>query len=134
MSRVVVKPGYEVLASILDEALEQAQSGKGLERHACGEPFEQQTICEVARRVGMGYPLGQATKKTYESERLEPEAAVRELLGAINYLVAGIIIRREGIEVKQQEEGQPPCDALLNRNQPRINPEPKTDTMYVPEI
>ena len=37
----------------------------------------------------------QAVKKIYESVRLPGEAGVRELLGAINYIAAEIIVRRE---------------------------------------
>jgi DNA repair ATPase RecN len=86
---------YESLREILAEALKQASEGKGKERHAMdGEPFEKQPICEIARRLGGG-DLFQAVKKIYESVRLPKEAAVRELLGAINYIAAEIILRRE---------------------------------------
>jgi hypothetical protein len=87
---------YQSLSSVLDDALSQAQDGKGKERHASeGEAFENQPICEMARRLGVGGPLYQATKKIYESQRLQGEAGVRELLGAINYIAAAIIVRRE---------------------------------------
>lgn len=33
-ARARVAPGYETLAAVLDEALDQAQAGKGLERHS----------------------------------------------------------------------------------------------------
>ena len=88
--------GYSSLAIILDEAFQQAKSGKGHERHASeGESFEAQPICEMARRLGHSGPLYQAVKKIYESQRLEGERGVRELLGAINYIAAAIIVRRE---------------------------------------
>lgn len=95
----VVLPGYESLAQVLQEALNQAQAGKGVERHAkeVGEPFDRQKICEITRRVGLGYPLGQAIKKTEESLRLSLDAGVAEMLGAINYLSAAVICRREGM-------------------------------------
>ncbi len=99
MKRVEAKPEYSCLAQVFDAALVQAQAGKGLERHASGEDFSAQVICEVGRRVGMGYPLGQAVKKAFESQRLSPEAAVKELLGAINYLAAGAILRAEAADV-----------------------------------
>ena len=86
---------YQSLSNILDEALLQASEGKGKERHASeGEAFENQPICEIARRLGGG-DLFQAVKKIYESVRLPGEAGVRELLGAINYIAAEIIVRRE---------------------------------------
>jgi hypothetical protein len=87
---------YRSLHGVLQEALEQASEGKGKERHATdGEAFENQPICEIARRLDGG-PLYQAVKKIYESKRLPGEAGVRELLGAINYIGAEIILRREG--------------------------------------
>ena len=88
---------YKSLRRVLDEAFNQASAGKGKERHAeQDEPFDRQVICEVRRRVGGGYTLGQATKKIYESQRLDGERGIAELLGAINYIAAEIIVRREG--------------------------------------
>jgi hypothetical protein len=90
---------YASLEYVLRRAVEQASKGKGAERHSFGEPFEQQKICQIARWVGVGSALGQAIKKTVEAERLPRDAAVRELLGAINYLAAAVII----IEEKEDE-------------------------------
>ena len=93
------RDSYESLRLVLDEAYRQASQGKGKERHAeKDEPFERQIICEVRRRVGGGYTMGQATKKIYESQRLPGERGVAELLGAINYIAAEIIVRREAAE------------------------------------
>ncbi|MFW6178679.1 MAG: hypothetical protein ACOC43_10000 [Desulfohalobiaceae bacterium] len=99
-----VKVGYETLARVLQDALDQAQMGKGLRRHAAGEPFSQQEICANTRAVGLGYPLGQARKKAREAKRLfETEGldpAVAECLGAINYLAAAVLVMREaGVSV-----------------------------------
>lgn len=86
---------YRKPREVLEEALKQASEGKGKERHASdGEYFEDQPICEIARRLGGG-DLFQAVKKIYESVRLPKEAAVRELLGAIIYIAAEVILRRE---------------------------------------
>lgn len=94
-----VLPGYEPLAMTLQAALDQAQAGKGKERHANGRPFDRQPIMEIGRMVGLGYPTGQAKKKTQEAvgmlNRGEPDRAVNELLGAINYLAAAIMLIRE---------------------------------------
>jgi hypothetical protein len=88
---------YAPLNGVLKRAYEQAKDGKGKERHAKDkEPFDKQKICEITRRVGLGYPLGQAIKKAEESQRLSPEAAVKEILGAINYLAAAVIVIEEG--------------------------------------
>lgn len=94
-----VTAGYEPLAAVLQQALDQAQAGKGRERHANGRPFDRQPIMEIGRMVGIGYPAGQAKKKTQEAvgmlNRDEPDRAVAELLGAINYLAAAIMLIRE---------------------------------------
>lgn len=89
---------YVSLWRVLNDAYEQAAVGKGRERHANGEAFEDQIICEVTRRLGLAYPLGQAVKKIYESQRLGGDSGVRELLGAINYVAAAVIVMREGRE------------------------------------
>lgn len=91
------EPGeYAKLQDVLRRAFEQASTGKGKERHAgSNEPFERQVICEVTRRLGEGYPLGQSVKKVYESQRLKGQRGVAELLGAINYIAAAIITMEE---------------------------------------
>lgn len=90
---------YESLNLVLDKAHTQASEGKGKERHAKDdEPFEKQKICEIARRVGLGYPLGQAIKKAIEAPRLGGRAGQAELLGAINYLAAAYIVMGESDE------------------------------------
>jgi hypothetical protein len=83
---------YEKLLEIFTKAYERAAVGKGKERHANGEAFENQLICSIPERVGIGFNLGQALKKAYEQERINPEQAVNELLDAINYLAAAIIV------------------------------------------
>jgi hypothetical protein len=92
---------YIKLREELDSAYDQASIGKGKQRHADNEPFENQKICVINRWLrGARYagPLFQAVKKTVESARMEPEAAIRELDGAINYLCAAKILLREEIE------------------------------------
>jgi len=92
-------PGYEPLASVLSRALDQAQSGKGVERHGNGLPFsEQPVIVEQRQQGGTGFTVGQARKKALESMGLPPDKAVRELLGAINYLAAAVLYLEEGGE------------------------------------
>lgn len=87
-------PGYELLADVLKRAYDQAAVGKGKERHANGEPFDEQVMQDGARRFGVGALLFQAFKKSEESQRLPLERGVAELLGSIVYL-AGAVIRRE---------------------------------------
>jgi len=86
---------YQALADVLVEAYLQASAGKGLERHASDEDFDQQIICEVTRRLEhspVAGPLFQSVKKIYESTRTDP---IPELLGAINYIAAAIVVLRE---------------------------------------
>ena len=97
ISRAPALKGYESLARVLDQALNHAQAGKGKERHAGpGEAFEDQKIVQLC--VWMGGIQGdvfQACKKALEAVRLEPDKAKHELLGAINYLAAAVIVLDE---------------------------------------
>ena len=86
---------YISLRYVLELAVDQAANGKGKERHANGEPFDQQKICKISRAVGVGFALGQALKKVEESIRLDKDAGLREILGAINYLAAAYIVLNE---------------------------------------
>lgn len=90
---------YGALEDILTMAANQAQHGKGKERHANeGEPFEDQKICEITRRLSdnpVAGPLFQAVKKCYESGRLPKDKAIVELRGAIVYIAAAIRVREE---------------------------------------
>lgn len=86
---------YASLERTLADALDQAANGKGKERHAADNAFEDQVICAVQRLLmghPFGYQAGQAIKKTVEAGRLfnigKPDAAKAEALGAINYLAA----------------------------------------------
>lgn len=94
-----VEPGYEALASVLQRALDQAQTGKGKDRHATEQPFIDQRMMSIGRKVGAGFPIGQALKKTEEAvgmlDRVEEDKAVSEILGAINYLAAAVLLIRE---------------------------------------
>lgn len=82
---------YRTLAVVLQMAYQQAASGKGAKRHGQDLPFTEQPLFRLMDLYGPGFALGQAGKKAQESQRLEKDAAVRELLGAINYLAAVVI-------------------------------------------
>lgn len=86
---------YFKLREVYMDAVEQASAGKGFERHASGESYDKQPICHISRSVGDGYWRGQAIKKIIESQRLAPDAAIQEVLGALNYLAAGVILMKE---------------------------------------
>ena len=90
---------YAPLWRVLDAAYDQAANGKGKERHANDKPFTEQPIMEIARMVGPGYQLGQAMMKAQEAggmiQRGQPDRAKAELLGAINYLAACVLMIEE---------------------------------------
>ena len=93
---------YFSLAQVFEAAFNQASSGKGKERHSYSdaESYQNQVLCEIDRRLH-GFadgPRYQAVKKIYESARMDPDRAIRELLGAINYTAAAIILLKEKIQ------------------------------------
>lgn len=87
-------------------AFQQLSAGKGKERHAeVDELFENQIICDVNRRLGGDVENGalfQAVKKIYESKRLPTERAIHELEGAVNYVLAAIVLKKEQLEKEKQ--------------------------------
>lgn len=94
---IELNPKYDSLYKVLLAAYNQASNGKGKERHQLNneEYFEDQKICEIARRLSIDYNLGQAVKKIYESKRLTDGGDIAELYGAINYIAAAIIVKQE---------------------------------------
>lgn len=107
---------YKELNRTLTKAYHQSSTGKGKERHANNRPFEQQDICEITRNVGLGFPLGQAVKKINESVRVGgKEFMERELLGAIVYIAAAIIVNNEGVLPKKCT--CPPKGSIADRKQ-----------------
>lgn len=89
---VPVVEGYHPLFRVLIDALNQSQNGKGSERHGQGMPFDSQPIMTIPRLqnsdIGLMY---QAIKKLQESQRMDKAAAIKERLGAINYIAASIL-------------------------------------------
>jgi hypothetical protein len=107
-------PEYQALKNEFDNALQQAQGGKGKERHAReNQYFEDQVMCQVQRLL-IDHPLGglayQVIKKTIESGRLYNdkgiEAAIEEIYGAMNYL-GGMSILYD--EMGEEEEDYTRC-------------------------
>lgn len=108
---IQVFPGYEQLANVLQDALDQAQAGKGSQRHANGKPFLEQPIITDGRACGLAGPAFQARKKILEALRCpDEERAVQDLLGAIVYTAAMVILKEEG---RQKREDVPKMNADL---------------------
>ena len=92
---------YWSLRKVLDAAYEQAAYGKGAERHARGNPFEEQHMQTISRLLGSERGMAyQAIKKLTEGLDLpDRPAQIKELLGAINY-IAGIVVYWQGEDAK----------------------------------
>jgi len=86
-----IDPRYEGLRRVMWAAYDHATLGKGEIRHGDEKSFEDQISAVITRLVGIGYPLGQSLKKWDEHNRLEVEAAIEELYGAINYISLAVL-------------------------------------------
>ena len=93
---MAIEPGrYYGLERTLWLALKRASEGKGAERHATPERFEEQPLCRELRLSGLGFAVGQIRKKALEAVRLDPAAAQNELLDVIVYAAAAVIVLGE---------------------------------------
>lgn len=93
ITQQLIRDRYQSLRAVLDAAYTQAAHGKGAERHARGNHFEDQHMQTISKLLdtdrGMAF---QAIKKLTEGmDMADPGARERELLGAINY-IAGIVV------------------------------------------
>ena len=86
---------YQLLLTALNNAYQQASEGKGKDRHATEDNFEDQPILWIERQF-KSFDLGQAVKKIHESQRLPKDHAISELYGAIIFIAARIIYLEEG--------------------------------------
>jgi hypothetical protein len=97
---IEVEKGYEPLALVLMEALNQAQFGKGKQCHANSKPFLQQPIMVRAREVREGGLAFQSMKKILEAYHCKDHGrAVEDMLGSIVYIAAQVMLRREATGV-----------------------------------
>lgn len=90
-----VPKGYEELYKEAQLACQQSSHGKGKERHANGRPFKKQPIMTRTKVFGVGFPLGQASKKIEESLKFDPDRQIHELHGAVNYILAACVHLRK---------------------------------------
>jgi hypothetical protein len=93
-------PGYQDLAGVLESAHDQAARGKGAARHANDRPFDEQPIMVIPSMLGsIEGQVYQIIKKAQEAnsmaKRGEDDAAMRELLGIINYAAAAVLVVRD---------------------------------------
>lgn len=87
-----IEPGYEPIAAVLQQALDQAQYGKGKERHANNKPFIEQPMIIIREEVGRGFTLGQIIKKAEEVPNITTEEGqIQELLSIIVYAAGEVI-------------------------------------------
>jgi len=91
---------YASLRTILDEALSRASEGKGKDRHANGNPFDEQPIVALNLTLSsQDGPLFQIMKKCQEASKFyasgERERAENELLDCIVYAAGAVITGRK---------------------------------------
>lgn len=99
------KPDYLRVALVLQEALDQAQSGKGHQRHGGDKlPFSGQSWSQITAAVGGGYLAGQYAKKMAEAMSLPADEGRPDLLGAIIEAALLVIYR----DVKHDAEEPSP--------------------------
>lgn len=83
---------YQSLVNVLDEAYNRASQGKGKERHATGQDFDEQPIVTEGNNFYVYGNLQQIRKKALEIVRLPKERGRDELLDIIVYAAASVII------------------------------------------
>lgn len=94
---VEVAPGYELLDNVFQQALAQASTGKGRERHANDLPFHEQRMLSISKLLdspkGMAYQvIKKLTEGLQMAEQGDAQRGKVELLGAINYLACIVIL------------------------------------------
>lgn len=114
----MIRKGYLPLSKVLQEALDQAQSGKGSDRHSNGKPFLNQPIITDGTNLPDGLVF-QARKKLLEAAKCpDDDRAISDLLGAIVYTAAYIIVRR----IKKEPQPHVGCKCTKEESQ-EVEPE-----------
>lgn len=106
-----VNEGYECLVDVLQKSLNQAQAGKGIQRHVSAHTnFENQKIMQGARACGLGGMSYQVYKKATEAQRQAEEGdyngAYSNLKGVIVYAAAQFLRTKE-MEVENYKSPNP---------------------------
>ena len=119
---IQVFPGYEQLANVLQDALDQAQAGKGSQRQANGKPFLEQPIITDGRACGLAGPAFQARKTILEALNCPDEdRAVQNLLGAIVYTAAMVILKEEEWQKRNEvNQGVEPWQAAISEQEAQV--------------
>ena len=94
-----IKKEYEAFIPALQACVDQLQSGKGSERHGhAGLPFKDHDTWKITKACGLGFPVGQTQKKTFELLKWnDKKRQLNELVGAANYALMGILLLQEQI-------------------------------------
>jgi len=86
------------LHEIYVDAVAQAETGKGFERHSKGKGFYDQRWKSITDEAGMGFLTGQAMKKLAEAtgrmDDISQQEWEKEMLGAMNYMAMAMLYRR----------------------------------------
>ncbi len=109
---VIGAVGYDKLADVLGRAFSQAATGKGKERHANAQPFEEQSTQKIMQLLETSDgATHQAIKKLVEARRLPADKRTAERLGAIVYIASAIIAdeRRQAGEVALRKPANDNC-------------------------
>jgi len=87
---------YLYLLEVFDMVYSRVAEGKGKERHANGERFENQLICTITRKHGHGFTRGQMEKKLDELRKFKnKQDEINEMLDIIAYGCADVIVMME---------------------------------------
>lgn len=93
------------LQEVFSDAVAQAVSGKGEQKHGLGKGFYDQQWVDVTKRHGLGFLTGQAVKKINEAVTIPSmEMWEREMLGALNYIAMAVIFKR----IENEHATRPP--------------------------
>ena len=87
---------YSTLHTVLQLAYDRASKGKGKERHANNQPFDQQVMARANRATNGGFSYGQIMKKIEEIPNLKSDSErVNEMLDIIVYAAGYVLVKLE---------------------------------------